>query len=50
MIVIDSSGEAKFALQQGLSHAVQSNDTILLLHVVKTLKSGNIIFTILIKL
>lgn len=35
MVVVDSSPEAKVALQWALSHTVQSHDTIILLHVAK---------------
>jgi len=35
MIVIDSSFEAKGALQWALTHTVQNQDTIVLLHVMK---------------
>ncbi|GFQ00533.1 hypothetical protein PHJA_002197200 [Phtheirospermum japonicum] len=35
MIVVDSSPEAKWALEWALSHTVQSQDTIILLHVAK---------------
>lgn len=35
MIVVDSSVEAEGALQWALSHAIQSHDTIVLLHVIK---------------
>lgn len=35
MVVVDSSPEAKGALEWALSHTVQSQDTIILLHVAK---------------
>ncbi|KAJ4973985.1 hypothetical protein NE237_007159 [Protea cynaroides] len=38
MIVVDSSLEAKAAVQWALTHTVQSQDTILLLHVIKPSK------------
>lgn len=41
MIVVDSSFEAKGALQWALSHTVQSQDTIILLHVTKPSKHGD---------
>ncbi|ERN17818.1 universal stress protein PHOS32 [Amborella trichopoda] len=40
MIVVDSSPEAKGALQWALSHSVQSDDTLILLHVLKPSKQG----------
>lgn len=40
MIVIDSSLEAKSALQWALTHTVQNQDTIVLLHVMKSSKQG----------
>ncbi|PIA57650.1 hypothetical protein AQUCO_00600406v1 [Aquilegia coerulea] len=40
MIVVDSSLEAKCALQWALSHTVQSQDHIVLLHVIKPSKLG----------
>lgn len=40
MIVIDSSFEAKGALQWALTHTVQNQDTIVLLHVMKSSKQG----------
>ncbi|KAF5187687.1 Adenine nucleotide alpha hydrolases-like superfamily protein [Thalictrum thalictroides] len=40
MIVVDSSVEAKCALQWVLSHTVQSQDIIVLLHVTKPSKQG----------
>ncbi|RRT43728.1 hypothetical protein B296_00028650 [Ensete ventricosum] len=40
MIVVDSSPEAKAALLWGLSHSVQSNDTVVLVQVVKPSKHG----------
>ncbi|XP_047943743.1 uncharacterized protein LOC125190466 [Salvia hispanica] len=39
MIVVDSSPEARVALEWALSHTVQSHDTIVLLHVAR--KDGN---------
>lgn len=47
MIVVDSSFEAKGALQWALSHTVQSQDKLVLLHVTKTCNSKqglNLIF------
>ncbi|XP_010939218.1 uncharacterized protein [Elaeis guineensis] len=41
MVVVDSSPEAKTALQWTLSHSVQSNDTIVLLDLVKPSKHGD---------
>ncbi|KAJ6815481.1 uncharacterized protein M6B38_365365 [Iris pallida] len=41
MIVVESSGEAKCALQWALSHAVQSNDIVVLLDVAKQSKQAN---------
>ncbi|XP_010936432.1 uncharacterized protein [Elaeis guineensis] len=41
MVVVDSSLEAKTALQWTLSHSVQSNDTIVLLDIVKPSKHGD---------
>ncbi|KAG1341934.1 hypothetical protein COCNU_05G001630 [Cocos nucifera] len=41
MVVADSSPEAKTALQWTLSHSVQSNDTIVLLDIVKPSKNGD---------
>lgn len=38
MVVVDWSVEAKEALEWTLSHAVQKNDTIVLVHVLKSLK------------
>ncbi|CAK9312206.1 unnamed protein product [Citrullus colocynthis] len=38
MVVVDWSVEAKEALEWTLSHAVQNNDTIVLVHVLKSLK------------
>ncbi|GAB2276699.1 hypothetical protein Dimus_011415 [Dionaea muscipula] len=40
MILIDSSQEAKGALQWALSHAVQKEDTVILLHIAKPSKRG----------
>ncbi|EXB44881.1 hypothetical protein L484_026463 [Morus notabilis] len=40
MIVVDSSFEAKGALQWALSHTVQSQDKLLLLHVIKSSRQG----------
>ncbi|GAU34410.1 hypothetical protein TSUD_217500 [Trifolium subterraneum] len=40
MIVIDSSFEAKGALQWALTHTVQNHDTIVLLHVMKSSKQA----------
>ncbi|KAK2375313.1 hypothetical protein P8452_47613 [Trifolium repens] len=40
MIVIDSSFEAKSALQWALTHTVQNHDTIVLLHVIKSSKQA----------
>ncbi|KAA8541073.1 hypothetical protein F0562_025036 [Nyssa sinensis] len=39
MVVVDSSLEAKGALQWALSHTVQSQDTVILLHVIKPSES-----------
>lgn len=47
MIVVDSSFEAKGALQWALSHTVQSQDTIILLHVTKPSKHGQTQFNAL---
>ncbi|KAK6921030.1 UspA [Dillenia turbinata] len=41
MVVVDSTSEAKCALQWSLSHTVQCHDTIVLLHVIKPSKPGN---------
>ncbi|XP_052187020.1 universal stress protein PHOS32 [Diospyros lotus] len=41
MIVVDSSMEAKGALQWALTHTVQSQDTVVLLYVSKTSKQGD---------
>ncbi|XP_008785636.1 uncharacterized protein LOC103704214 [Phoenix dactylifera] len=41
MVVVDSSPEAKTALQWTLSHSVQCNDTIVLLDIVKPSKHGD---------
>lgn len=40
MVVVDSGLESKGALQWTLSHSVQSQDTIVLLHVAKPSKQG----------
>ncbi|CAL9775515.1 unnamed protein product [Musa acuminata subsp. burmannicoides] len=40
MIVVDSSPEAKAALLWALSHSVQSNDTVVLVQIVKPSKHG----------
>lgn len=40
VIVVDSSFEAEGALQWALSHTVQNQDKILLLHVIKPSKKG----------
>lgn len=40
MVVADSNKETKAALQWCLSHVVQKNDTLVLLHVVKPYKLG----------
>ncbi|XXG55507.1 hypothetical protein AAC387_Pa03g3164 [Persea americana] len=40
MIVVDSSAEAKAALQWALTHTVQNNDTMILLSVIKPCKQG----------
>lgn len=40
MIVVDSSREAKGALQWSLSHTVQSQDKVVLLYVIKPSKQG----------
>lgn len=42
MVVVDSSPEAKTALQWTLSHSLQSSDTIVLLDIVKPSKNGEI--------
>lgn len=42
MVVVDSSLEAKTALQWTLSHTVQTQDTIFLLHIVNPSKQGTI--------
>ncbi|KAK1268298.1 hypothetical protein QJS04_geneDACA005299 [Acorus gramineus] len=41
MIVVDSSPEAKCALQWALSHAVQGRDTVVLLSVIRTSSSSS---------
>lgn len=40
MIVVDSSLEAKGAVQWALTHTVQNQDVIILLHVIKPSKQG----------
>ena len=40
MVVVDSSLEAKGALEWALSHTIQGQDTIVLLHVTKPRKRG----------
>lgn len=40
MVVVDSSFEGKGALEWALSHAVQNQDSIILLHVAKSSKQG----------
>lgn len=40
MVMVDTSVEAKSALQWALTHTVQSHDTIILLSVVKPTKQG----------
>ena len=40
MVVVDSSFEAKGALEWALSHAVQSQDTVVLVHVAKSTGEG----------
>ncbi|KAK9669088.1 hypothetical protein RND81_13G108300 [Saponaria officinalis] len=40
MVVVDATQEAKGALQWTLSHTVQKEDTIILLHIAKPLKKG----------
>ncbi|CAL9112092.1 uncharacterized protein LOC135588912 [Musa acuminata AAA Group] len=40
MIVVDSSPEAKAALLWALSHSVQSNDTVVLVQIVKPSRNG----------
>ena len=40
MIVVDSSPDAKGALQWALTHTVQSQDMLILLHVIKPSKKG----------
>ncbi|WOL03156.1 hypothetical protein Cni_G11876 [Canna indica] len=42
MIVVDSSPEAKAALQWALSHSVQSNDTVVLVQIVKPSERGKV--------
>ena len=46
MVVVDSSLEAKGALEWALSHTIQSQDTIILLHVVKSSRRGEIMYFI----
>lgn len=41
VVVVDSSPEAKTAVQWTLSHSVQSNDTVVLLDIVKPSKHGD---------
>ncbi|KAK1293043.1 hypothetical protein QJS10_CPB17g02101 [Acorus calamus] len=41
MIVVDSSPEAKCALQWALSHAIQGQDTVVLLSVIRTTSSSS---------
>jgi len=43
MVAVDSSAEAKCALQWALSHAVQSSDTLVLLDVAKPSKYSEIL-------
>lgn len=45
MIVVDSSIEAKGAIQWALSHTVQCQDTIILLYVTKPSKQGKLIIS-----
>ncbi|XP_027333616.1 uncharacterized protein LOC113848348 [Abrus precatorius] len=40
MVVVDSSFEAKGALDWALSHTVQSQDTVVLVHVAKPIREG----------
>lgn len=40
MVVVDSSAEAKGALQWALTHSVQSDDTLILLHATKPSNQG----------
>ena len=40
MVVVDSSFEAKGALDWALSHTIQSQDTVALVHVARPLKEG----------
>lgn len=40
MVVVDSSAESKGALQWALSHTIQGQDTIVLLHVVRSTRRG----------
>lgn len=44
MVVVDSSVEAKGALEWALSHTLQTQDTIILLHVAKISKKGKLVF------
>lgn len=41
IVVVDGSQHAKGALQWALSHTVQNEDTVILLHIAKPLKCGN---------
>ncbi|KAL8161444.1 hypothetical protein V2J09_012933 [Rumex salicifolius] len=41
MVVVDSTAEAKGALQWALTHTVQSQDTLILLHATKVSKQGD---------
>lgn len=40
MVVVDSSFEAKGALDWALSHTIQSQDTVVLVHVARPLREG----------
>lgn len=42
MVVVDSSLETKGALEWALSHTVQTQDTLFLLHVIKPSRSGEL--------
>lgn len=44
MVVVDSSLEAKGALEWALSNTIQTQDTIILLHVAKPSRQGEITF------
>lgn len=44
MVVVDSSLEAKGALEWALSNTIQTQDTIILLHVAKPSRRGEITF------